>query len=43
MSLMTYMIHWLCFAYDDIAIYLDLVLEVATEVCFLFPYEISPL
>jgi hypothetical protein len=42
MSFKTYTIHWLCFAHDDIAMYLDLVLEVATEVCFLLPYEISP-
>ena len=43
MSFMTCTIHWLCFAYDDIAIYSDLVLEVATKVCFLLPYEIGPL
>jgi len=35
-------IYWLCFAYNNIAIYLDLVLEVAIEVCFLLPYKIGP-
>src|SRR5436189_4895661 len=43
MSFRTCTIHWLCFAHDDIAIYSDSVLEVATEVCFLLPHEIGPL
>src|SRR5438045_7916346 len=43
MSFRTCMIHWLCFAHDDIAIYSDSVLEVATEVCFLLPHEICSL
>jgi len=41
MSFRTCTIYWLCFAHDDIAMYSDSVLKVATEVCFLLPYEIS--
>src|SRR5436190_18567346 len=40
MSFRTCTIHWLCFAHDDIAIYSDSVLEVATEVCFLLPMRL---